>query len=257
MPATSRRPSINNGALFNFIKDPTLSGGCSATDTSGCFQDGGVIGKIPQSRLYGLGATILNRYPMPNRVQTAGSNYNYQVGGAGFPDLPIVDQLEQQPAIRLDYQLSQKLRVTGKYSGDRLRALTTPGGVQTNGIPGFTDSLFPYPFITNYAVTANYMVSPTMFLEGTYGFIRNELTGGNNGGILTNDSSNRLDLRCRTSRCSTPTRASVPSDSYALPGPERRQAAVLGRHEDQPAAGVRVGRPHRRRAAEPAATRAG
>jgi Carboxypeptidase regulatory-like domain/TonB-dependent Receptor Plug Domain len=182
-----------NGALFNFIKDPQLSGGCSATDQSGCFADGGVLGKIPQNRLYGLGLSILNRYPLPNRTQAVGSNYNYQIGGAGFPDLPTTNQLEQQPAIRLDYQLSQKLRVTGKYSGDRLRALTTPGGVQTNGLPGYTDSVFPYPFITNYAVTANYMVSPTMFLEGTYGFIRNELTGGNNGGILTADSSNRLN----------------------------------------------------------------
>ena len=60
-------------------------------------------------------------------------------------------------------------------------------------IPGFSDVLFPYPFITNYAITANYMVSPTMFLEGTYGFIRNELTGGNENGITVNDSANRLN----------------------------------------------------------------
>ena len=182
-----------NGQPFNFIKDPTLSGGCSATDQSACFADGGVLGKIPANRLYALGLAILNRYPAPNLTQTASTNYNFQIGGAGFPALPTVNQLEQQPAVRVDYQLSQKLRVTGKYSGDRLRALTTPGGVQTNGLPGFTDSVFPFPFITNYAVTANYMVSPTMFLEGTYGFIRNELTGGNNGGILTSDSANRLN----------------------------------------------------------------
>ena len=83
-------------------------------------------------------------------------------------------QLRQQPAIRLDYQLSPKMRVTGTYGGDRQRVLTTPGL-----IPGFTDVIFPYPFITKYSVTANYMLSPTTFLEGTYGFIRNELTGGN------------------------------------------------------------------------------
>jgi hypothetical protein len=176
-----------NGAPFNFIKDPTLSGGCSATDTSGCFADGGLIGKIPANRLYSVGQAILNRYPAPNRVQTAGSNYNYQVGGAGFPDLPTTNQLTQQPALRVDYQISPKLRVNGKYSGQRQRALVTPGN-----IPGFSDVLFPYPFITNYAVTANYMVSPTMFLEGTYGFIRNELTGGNEGGVLVNDEANRL-----------------------------------------------------------------
>jgi hypothetical protein len=199
----------NNGNLFNFIKDPTLSGGCSATDQSGCFADGGVLGKIPANRLSSLGLAILNRYPMPNRVQTTSSNYNYQIGGAGFPDLPTVDQLTQQPALRLDYQLSPKIRVTGKYSGERQRALVTPGL-----IPGFTDVLFPYPFITNYAVTANYMVSPTMFVEGTYGFIRNELTGGNENGILVNDSANRLNSLPNFPLL-YPDAGVVPKDSYA------------------------------------------
>ena len=65
--------------------------------------------------------------------------------------------------------------------------LTTPGL-----IPGFTDVFNPYPFITNYAFTVNYAISPTTFLEGTYGFIRNELAGGNEGGVLINESANRL-----------------------------------------------------------------
>ena len=65
--------------------------------------------------------------------------------------------------------------------------LTRPGLIQ-----GFTDALTPYPFITNYGITVNYALSPTTFLEGTYGFIRNELAGGNENGILVNDSSNRL-----------------------------------------------------------------
>ncbi|HJZ78092.1 MAG TPA: hypothetical protein VKE51_40475 [Vicinamibacterales bacterium] len=51
----------------------------------------------------------------------------------------------------------------------------------------------PYPYITNYAVTADYAMNPTTFLEGTYGFIRNELTGGNEGGVLMNASSNRFN----------------------------------------------------------------
>src|SRR5262249_44332197 len=178
----------NNGAAFPYIKDPNVSGTCSAADQTACFNDG-ALGKIPQNRLYGLGLAILNRYPKPNLTQTAGLGYNYQIGGgSGYPDLPTVDNLVQQPAIRLDYQLSSKLRVTGKYSGQRERVLTRPGL-----IPGFTDVLFPYPFITNYAITGNYAINPTTFLEGTYGFIRNELTGGNENGILMNDSSNRLN----------------------------------------------------------------
>ena len=39
-----------NGALYNFIKDPSSAFACTAADTRGCFQDGGVIGRIPQNR---------------------------------------------------------------------------------------------------------------------------------------------------------------------------------------------------------------
>jgi len=137
---------------------------------------------IPASQLTDLGLRILNRYPLPTQTQAAGTNYNYEVQPSTYKDLV------QQPAIRLDYQLSSKLRVTGKYSGQRSRKLTLPGQ-----IAGFTDVLTPYPFITNYAATVNYTINPTTFLEGTYGFIRNELTGGNEGGVLVNDSANRLN----------------------------------------------------------------
>jgi hypothetical protein len=171
----------NNGNIFNTIRDWQTNATCSSTNTAGCFQDGGVLGRIPASRLYSTGVQLLNRYPMPNVEQVPGTNYNYQVNA------PSVENLTQQPAIRLDYQLSSKLRITGKYSGERARRLTTPGLIE-----GFTDVFNPNPFITNYAITANYALSPTTFMEGTYGFIRNELVGGNEGGVLINESSNRL-----------------------------------------------------------------
>ena len=163
----------NNGNLFTTIRD---------FQTGQNFADGGVQGKIPANRLYQTGLNLLDRYPLPNIQQAQGTNYNYQVNA------PSVEQLTQQPAIRLDYQLSSKLRFTGKYSGERARRLTTPGLIQ-----GFTDVFNPNPFITNYAVTVNYAITPTTFMEGTYGFIRNELVGGNEGGVLINPSANRLD----------------------------------------------------------------
>ena len=110
---------------------------------------------------------VLNRYPLPNVAQTAGANYNYEIASGA---LPSTDNLTQQPAVRLDYQLNSKLRVTGKYSGQRARKLVTPGV-----LPGFNDVLNPYPFITNYGATVNYTMTPTTFIEGTYGFIRNQL----------------------------------------------------------------------------------
>ena len=160
--------SLNqNGAFIGQIKDP-----------NGNPYPGNII---PAGSISALGQTILNRYPLPNVTQAPGTNYNYQV------TTPSVAQLTQQPAVKIDYQLSPKLRISGKYSGQRARRLDQPGT-----LPGYNDIYTPYPFITNYAVTANYMVSPTMFLEGTYGFIRNELTGGNEGGLVTSPASNAL-----------------------------------------------------------------
>ena len=60
-------------------------------------------------------------------------------------------------------------------------------------MPGFNDVLVPYPYISNYGITANYTINSTTFFEATYGSIKNELAGGGSGGILTNDSSNRLN----------------------------------------------------------------
>ena len=171
----------STGVLNPFIRDAQTNLPCGAADTSGCFQDGGVVGRIPANRIYQPGLALLSRYPTANVPMALNQTYNYEI------QPPAVENLTQQPAVRVDYQLSSKLRVTGKYSGQRARALITPGLIQ-----GFTDVLTPYPYITNYAFTVNYALNPTTFLEGTYGFIRNELTGGNEGGVLVNESSNRL-----------------------------------------------------------------
>ena len=113
----------NTGALFNLIKDPNSTLPCTAASTAGCFQAGGVLGRIPADRLYHTGLALLSRYPLPNVTQAPGTNYNYEVAA------PTTDNLTQQPAIRVDYQLSSKLRFTGKYSGQRARRLITPGTI--------------------------------------------------------------------------------------------------------------------------------
>ena len=97
----------NNGALFPYIRDSTLNLPCSAADTSGCFKDGGVLGKIPTARLYGLGLNILKIYPLPN-FNLAGANYNYQT------QEPTSDP-QRQDLYRGDWNASEKWHVTGKY----------------------------------------------------------------------------------------------------------------------------------------------
>ncbi|MCC7174579.1 MAG: carboxypeptidase regulatory-like domain-containing protein [Bryobacterales bacterium] len=137
--------------------------------------------QIPVNRLYAPGVAVLNRYPLPTMDQAPGSNYNYQKDGEPY------NRLLQQPAVRIDYQATDKLRVTGKYSAQRQTKMVIPGL-----IPGFSDAYVPYPVIPNWAFTANYVFSPTTFLEVTYGQIQNQLAGGNENGILVNEESNRL-----------------------------------------------------------------
>ncbi len=139
---------------------------------------------IPQTRLYAPGVAVLNQYPVPNVTQLSGMNYNWQI------DPPSWSQLTQQPAVRIDYQMTTKLRLSAKYSGQRQRPVLQPGGAG-GGIPGFSDAYVPHPFITNLGATIDYMINPTTFMEFSYGQIQNELAGGNNNGILTAAASNR------------------------------------------------------------------
>jgi hypothetical protein len=171
----------NNGAPANLIRDASTGLPCTAANTSGCFRDGGVLGKIPASRLYPLGLNILNLWPTPN---ASGLGYNYQVTP------PIDKRTQQQPTVRLDYQMSSRLRVTGKYTGQRATVKVTPGTM-----PGFNDTLTKFPFVTSYSTTADYSVTPTMVLEGTWGFIRNQL-----GAPIVTDKMNR----CNVGLCDIP-----------------------------------------------------
>jgi Carboxypeptidase regulatory-like domain len=155
----------NNGVLFNFIRDPLLGLPCSSTNQAGCFRDGGVLGRIPANRLYDTGLNILKMYPLPN-VNQAGANYNYEI------TRPSESLLAWQPALRFDYQPMQKLRATFKYSGWRQRNQIINGQ-----LPGFNDTQQYKPTVGTWAVTASYNLTPSMFLEGTYGHAQNELTG--------------------------------------------------------------------------------
>src|SRR5207253_3943875 len=55
----------SNTVLFNTIKDPNSSLACNATSVGGCFNDGGVLGRIPKNRLYAPGVAALNFFPVP------------------------------------------------------------------------------------------------------------------------------------------------------------------------------------------------
>lgn len=97
-----------NGNLFNRIKDPVSEKPCTTTDHTGCFQDGGVLGKIPQNRLYGPGIAILNLFPLPNAASPLNKGFNYQSQVSR-------EHPRREDLIRLDYNLSSKWRLFGSY----------------------------------------------------------------------------------------------------------------------------------------------
>ena len=137
-------------------------------------------GIIPASQLYAPGLAVLDQYPLPNITQTAGTAYNYTAKPGSY------NQLEQQPVIKVDYNLTSKLRFSGVLNEDRLRPVN-----QIGSLPGFNDVYTPYPYIINRAFTADWTVSPTIVTEFTYGTIENQLTGGGSGGVPTDAASNR------------------------------------------------------------------
>jgi hypothetical protein len=171
----------NNNAPANLIRDSTTGLPCTAADTRGCFRDGGVLGKIPANRLYPLGLNILNLWPMPN---ASGLGYNFEATP------PVDERMTHQPTVRADYQVSSKLRVTGKYAGQRATVKPTAGS-----IPGFNDTLTRFPFITNYSTTVDYALNSSTVVEGTWGFIRNQL-----GSPIITDQMNR----CNVGLCDIP-----------------------------------------------------
>ena len=155
----------NNGALFPYIRDPQLSGTCSAADPSACFRDGGVLGRIPANRLYQTGVNLLKLYPLPN-IDGAGLAYNYEL------TRPTEKALAMQPAIRLDYLPMQSLRATVKYAGFRQR-----NQVFNGTLPGFNDAQQQDPVISTLSMTANYNLNSSTFLEATYGQSQNAFGG--------------------------------------------------------------------------------
>ncbi len=175
----------NLGNPYPYIKDPNIAGVCSAADQTACFRDGGVLGRIPADRLYQPGLNILKMWPTPNGLgTTTGRNHELV--------RPAEEILGYQPAVRVDYQPFQSLRVSVKYQGAIQRQQIFNGT-----IPGWNDSKMVHPRIGTEAVNVNYSINPTTFLEGTYGRAGNQLAACgptpsfcNQTAVPTNDISN-------------------------------------------------------------------
>ena len=151
----------SSGNPYPYIRDYTTGLPCSATDTRGCFADGGVLGKIPASRLYSLGLNALKIFPTPNGSFANGENYTSQVPN---------ESPRREDLLRVDYQVTDKWRVTGRYMNTKEELLqaygTTWAGNGSDHLP--TPTLFLHPG-KNWMVSTTGILSNTMSLEASIG----------------------------------------------------------------------------------------
>ena len=182
----------NNGNLYPYVRDPLSGLSCSATNTSGCFQDGGVLGKIPANRLYAPGMALLNLiHTMPTMTQAPSTNFNVRQFS------PTLQTLSYQPAMRVDYQIGSKLRVAFKMNSMNQNSGTPDQFGNAGGTLNSTlaiDGLYnnkgnQMPWITTYSTSANYNVGSHTFLEVIYGHTQNFY-----GAVYTSKASNRNDV---------------------------------------------------------------
>jgi hypothetical protein len=156
-----------SGNPFPFIRDSTTGLPCGATNTGGCFQDGGVIGRIPANRLWAPGLSILNIFPDANANLGGGLNFTSQNPNSSP---------RREDLLRMDFQATDNWRVTGRYmktKEDILQAYgTTWAGNGSDQLP--TPTLFVHPG-SNYMLSATGVLNNSTSLELQWGRASNSL----------------------------------------------------------------------------------
>ncbi|HEX2710814.1 MAG TPA: carboxypeptidase regulatory-like domain-containing protein, partial [Candidatus Acidoferrales bacterium] len=150
-----------NGCPLTFAKS-----GCPAPPqildpiTRQPFQAGGVLGRIPQNKLYGPGIKLLNLFPLPNASGT-GFNYVYQPSGS----VPRHEQV-----LRLDYNPTDKWRFYATWinlAQDTVSINASPSGYQLAPNFPITPISFIHPgFMTTLSATR--ILSPRMVNEASF-----------------------------------------------------------------------------------------
>src|ERR1044071_9221403 len=158
----------NNGNPFPYIRDYQTGLPCTAADTRGCFSDGGVLGRIPQNRIYQPGLNALGIYPDATFAGTSGINYSSQAPN---------NQPRREDLLRLDFQATDNWRFTGRYmkkKDDQEQAYgTTWAGAGSNNLDGM-QTLFTTPG-SNYMLSTTGILSPTTSVELSVGRAHNSL----------------------------------------------------------------------------------
>ena len=97
-------PNYNaNLGVTRFVKDPLKTGACSATDQTACFNDGGIINKIPTARLSPQGLALLKIFPDP----VAGF---FSSGANFFQSRPLLTN-QRKENVNIDYLPNEKNQI--------------------------------------------------------------------------------------------------------------------------------------------------
>jgi hypothetical protein len=157
----------SSGNPFPYVRDYTTGLPCSASDARGCFQDGGVLGRIPANRLYTPGLAALKIFPDSNFSGGSGLNFTSQV-----PD----QAPRREDLLRMDFQPTDNWRITGRYMKDKEEILqaygTTWAGNGSDQLP--TPTLFLHPG-SNYLLSAAGVLNSSTTLELSWGRAGNSL----------------------------------------------------------------------------------
>ena len=154
----------NNGAKV-FIRDYTKNAPCSASNTTGCFSDNGIINKIPANRLYGPGLNILKVFPQPNLAGVNGANFRSQISDS-YP--------RREDLARIDYKHSDSLTLFGRYINN-VDAISSFYG---SFVLGANLPLVPINDVRPgkaLAIGATKTFNPTTVNEITFGFGKNQI----------------------------------------------------------------------------------
>jgi hypothetical protein len=98
--------AVSNPLLVGpfFLRDPLKTGNCNATDQTACFNDGGIINKIPANRLSPNGLGLLRAMPEPNLPTPDSSGRNFFAAAGAFEN-------QRKNTLSIDYYPSEKHQI--------------------------------------------------------------------------------------------------------------------------------------------------
>jgi hypothetical protein len=176
----------NTGSPWPYIRDYTTELPCGPNDTRGCFQDGGVLGRIPQDRLYQPGLNALNIYPMPNFGGPSGINYTSQTPN---------DQPRREELLRVDVQATDHWRFTGRYMRNEDRRELPYGIPGLGGSNNLDDTATTYDVPgRNWLLSATGILNTSMSLEISVGSANNVIHVDAGNPKLTRSAAGLTDL---------------------------------------------------------------